>query len=69
MSIREKNLKELHRKALEVVERISEEERKLIKEIVESSPNSIMYLGYIPMHLRGTLRLEDYIRAIEGGDP
>ena len=53
MSIQEKNLKELHRKALEAVERISEEERKLIKEIVDSSQNSITYLGYIPVHLRG----------------
>jgi DNA mismatch repair ATPase MutS len=54
MSIQEKNLKELHKKALEAAERISEEEKKLIKEIVESSPNSIMYLGYIPVHLRGS---------------
>jgi hypothetical protein len=54
MSIQEKSLKELHRKALEVAERISEDEKRLIKEIVESSPNSIMYLGYIPVHLRGS---------------
>jgi len=54
MSVQEKSLKELHRKALEVAERISEDEKKLIKEIIESSPNSIMYLGYIPVHLRGS---------------
>ncbi|MEB3788949.1 MAG: hypothetical protein GSR72_03550 [Desulfurococcales archaeon] len=54
MSVQEKSLKELHRKALEAAERLSEDEKKLIKEIVESSPNSIMYLGYIPVHLRGS---------------
>ncbi|MEB3692019.1 MAG: hypothetical protein G5Z43_001330 [Caldisphaeraceae archaeon] len=54
MDIQEKSLKELHRKALEVVERLNEDEKKLIKEIIESSPNSIMYLGYIPVHLRGS---------------
>ena len=54
MSIQEKNLKELHKKALEVAKRMSEDEKKLIKEIVESSPNSIMYLGYIPVHLQGS---------------
>jgi len=48
-------LRELHRRALEMVERMSEDEKRLIKEIVEASPNSIMYLGYIPMHLRGSL--------------
>ncbi len=54
MSVEErKSLRELHKKALEVAEKISEEERKLIKEMIESSPNSIMYLGYIPVHLRG----------------
>ncbi len=54
MSFRKKNLKELHKKALELAERMSEDEKKLIKEIVESSPNSIIYLGYIPVHLRGS---------------
>ncbi|MCE4623634.1 MAG: hypothetical protein F7B11_02665 [Caldisphaeraceae archaeon] len=54
MDIQEKSLKELHRKALEVAERLSEDEKKLIEKIVESSPNSIMYLGYIPVHLRGS---------------
>jgi len=46
-------IKRLHREALEAVERIVEEERRLIKEIVEVSPNSIMYLGYVPVHIRG----------------
>ena len=54
MRPQEKSLKVLHRRALEVAERLSEDEKKLIKEIVESSPNSIMYLGYIPVHLRGS---------------
>ena len=54
MSAKEKTLKELHRKALEIAKKMSEDEKKLIKEIVETSPNSIMYLGYIPVHLRGS---------------
>ena len=54
MGIQVESFKELHRKALEVAKRMSEDEKKLIKEIVESSPNSIMYLGYIPVHLRGS---------------
>lgn len=52
MSIQGKRFKELHRKALEIVEKMCEDERKLIKEMVESSSNSIMYLGYIPVHIR-----------------
>jgi len=55
MGIREKGLRELHRKALELAEKLSEEEeKKLIREIVELSPNSITYLGYIPVHVQGT---------------
>ncbi len=54
MTLYEKNLKELYRKALEIAERISEDEKNLIKEIIETSPNGIMYLGYIPIHLRGS---------------
>jgi len=54
MSTQERKLKELHEKALKVTKEISEEERNLIREIVESSPNSIMYLGYVPVHLRGS---------------
>ena len=54
MGNQERNLKELHRKALDAAERMSESEKKLIKEIVEFSPNSIMYLGYIPVHFKGS---------------
>ena len=43
-------LKEMSKKALELIKTISKEERDLIKEIVETSPNSYMYLGYIPVH-------------------
>jgi len=46
------HLEELRRKALETAERLSEHEKKLIKEIVESSPNSIVYMGYAPVHFR-----------------
>jgi len=52
-------IEELHKKALEAVEKISDEEKKLIREIVETSPNSIMYLGYIPVHIRGVIPDED----------
>lgn len=54
MSTQEKTLRELHQKVLKVAERMSVDEKKMIKEIVESSPNSIMYLGYILVHLRGS---------------
>jgi len=46
-------LEELRRRALEIVERMREEERRLIREISERSPNKYMYLGYAPIHLRG----------------
>jgi len=45
-------LKELHKKALEALKKLREDEKKLIEEIVESSPNSIMYMGYVPVHFR-----------------
>jgi len=54
VSTQEKTLRELHQKVLKVAERMSVDEKKMIKEIVESSPNSIMYLGYILVHLRGS---------------
>jgi len=44
-------LRDLHIKALEQVKRMSEEEKNFIKRIVESSPNRVMYLGYIPINL------------------
>jgi len=47
----EKRLRELHKKALEVAMRISEEEKKLIKDLVESSFRMV-YLGYIPAYYR-----------------
>ena len=53
MSLLSAKLREMQRKALELVEKLSEEEKKLIREFVETSPNSIMYLGYVPIHLRG----------------
>ena len=52
MNSKKRSLKELHKRAIEVAERINQDEKKLIKEIVEFSPNSIMYLGYIPVHIR-----------------
>ena len=52
-------IRRLYKKALEAVERISDEEKRLIKEIVEVSPNSIMYMGYIPIHIIGVRDDED----------
>jgi len=50
-------LNELRRRALELIKIINEEEKELIKEIIEESPNSCMYLGYIPVHLRGSIKI------------
>jgi len=44
-------LRELHKKALEAAMRMSEEEKKLIKDLVESSFRMV-YLGYIPVYTR-----------------
>jgi len=41
----------LHRKALEAAMKISEEEKKLIRDLIESSYR-IIYLGHIPVHYR-----------------
>lgn len=46
------DLKELHKKALKAIEKMNKDEKKLIRELVEISPNSIMYLGYIPIDVR-----------------
>jgi len=46
-------VEELHRRALEAAMRMKAEKKKLIRELVEASPNSIMYMGYIPVHLKG----------------
>jgi len=48
-------LKELHKKALKIVEEMNEEEKKLLRELVSTSPNKYMYLGYVPIHLRGSV--------------
>jgi len=42
------SLEELRRKALEIAERMREEEMRLIREIAERSLNKYMYLGYAP---------------------
>jgi len=55
-------LKELCKKTLETVKKLREDEEKLIKEIVESSPDSIMYMGYVPVHFR--FRVSDKKRAL-----
>ena len=53
-------IRELHRRALEVAEKISEEEKRLIRELAESS-SSVIYLGYIPANFQGWVSREDYI--------
>jgi len=47
----EEKLRELHKKALEVAMRMSEEEKKLVKDLIESSYR-IVYLGYIPAYYK-----------------
>ena len=49
----EERLVELHRRALEAAVKMSEEERRLIKDLVESSYR-IVYLGYIPAYYRAS---------------
>jgi len=51
----EERLRELHKKALEAAMRMSEEEKKLIKDLVESSFRMI-YLGYIPAYYRASAK-------------
>jgi len=46
---------ELHKKVVELAMRMSEEEKKLIKDLIESSYRMI-YLGYIPVHYKYTYR-------------
>jgi len=46
---------ELHKKGLEAALRMSEEEKKLIKDLIESS-HRMIYLGYIPVHYKYTYR-------------
>jgi len=47
----EERLTELHKKALEAAMRMSEEEKKLIKDLIEFSYRMV-YLGYIPAYYR-----------------
>lgn len=54
MTSRENNLKELYMKVIKVAEELRRDEEKLIREIVDSSPNRIIYLGYTPVHIRGS---------------
>jgi len=49
----EERLAELHRRALEAAVKMSEEERRLIKDLVESSYR-VVYLGYIPAYYRAS---------------
>jgi len=56
-AVAQEKLRELQRRALELVKRMSKDEEKLIREIAELSPNRVMYLGYVPIHLRGSSEL------------
>ncbi|ADM27598.1 hypothetical protein Igag_0771 [Ignisphaera aggregans DSM 17230] len=47
----EKSRMELHKKELEAAMRMSEEEKKLIRDLIESSYRMV-YLGYIPAYYR-----------------
>jgi len=51
----EERLRGLHRKALEAAARMSEEEKKLIKDLVESSFRMV-HPGYIPAYYRASAR-------------
>lgn len=51
----EERLRELHRKALEAAMRMSEEEKKLIKDLIESSYRMV-YLGYVPAYYRASTK-------------
>jgi len=47
----EERLRALHKRAFEVAMQMNEEEKKLIKDLIESSYRMI-YLGYIPAYYR-----------------
>jgi len=47
----EEKLRVLHKRAFEVAMWMSEEEKKLIKDLIESSYRMV-YLGYIPAYYR-----------------
>jgi len=49
----EEGLAELRRRALEAAVKMGEEERRLIKDLLESSYR-IVYLGYIPAYYRAS---------------
>jgi len=49
----EERLVELHKRALEAAVKMSEEERRLIKDLLESSYR-VVYLGYIPAYYRAS---------------
>ncbi len=44
-------VEDMVREALERVRELEEEERELIRELSESSPNKYMYLGYDPVEI------------------
>jgi len=54
----EEKLVELHKKALEKAMNMSEEEKKEIKDLLESSYRMI-YLGYEPVYYRASKRNND----------
>jgi len=49
----EESLVELHRRALEAAMKMGEEEKRLIRDLVESSYR-VVYLGYIPAYYRAS---------------
>jgi len=49
----EERLVKLHKRALEAAMKMGEEEKSLIKDLVESSYR-IVYLGYIPAYYRAS---------------
>ena len=50
--MRDKEIAKMCLDAIKAVNKLDDREKKLIREIVESSPNRDMYLGYIPVHFK-----------------
>lgn len=54
MNVQNEKLDELRKKALEIADKMSDEEKKVIEDLANSSPYHYLYMGYIPVNTWGT---------------
>jgi len=50
--MRDKEIAKMCSDAIKAMGKLDDREKKLIREIVEASPNRDMYLGYVPVHFK-----------------